>query len=130
MTSTNPTRNEKEELTEAQKKMQFDEKLNQMFRETSFDSFLKVPELRSVIVVFDYFRNLNDAEGISKGLWLHTSGNKDKPADSISGSIGATLAALFHMIDEQMQQHIYLTQELTELTKQVVAKKKELENLK
>ena len=130
MTSTNPTKNEKEELTEAQKKMQFDEKLNQIFREASHDGFLRVPELRSVVVVYDYFRDLNDAQNISKGMWLHTSGESSKPSDAISGRIGATLAALFHMIDEQMQQHMYLTRELTELTKQIVAKKKELEELK
>ena len=130
MTSTNPTKNEKEELTEAQKKMQYDEKLNQIFREASHDAFLRVPELRSIVVVYDYFRDLNDAENISKGMWLHTNGGSEKPADSISGSIGATLAALFHMIDDQMQQHMYLTQELTALTKQIVDKKKELEELK
>lgn len=130
MSSQNPTKSNEEELTEEQKKMYFDEKLNQIFREASHDAFLRVPELRSVVVVYDYFKDLNDADNISKGMWLHTSGNKDKPADSISGSIGATLAALFHMIDEQMQQHMYLTQELTNLTKQVVARKQELEGLK
>ena len=130
MSSQNPMKSNEEELTEEQKKMYFDEKLNQIFREASHDAFLRVPELRSVVVVYDYFKDLNDADNISKGMWLHTSGNKDKPADSISGSIGATLAALFHMIDEQMQQHMYLTQELTNLTKQVVARKQELEGLK
>lgn len=50
-----------------------------------------VPEIRSVVVVFDYFGALNDAE-ISKGLWL---GRKDPlPLDAVFGSLMQTQRVL------------------------------------
>lgn len=46
-----------------------------------------VPEIRSVVVVFDYFGPLNDAE-ICKGLWI---GRKEPlPLDAVFGSLMQT----------------------------------------
>jgi hypothetical protein len=109
-----------------QQKLMFDENLNQVFREACQSAFLKVPELRSVVVVFDYYRNLNDMEGISKGLWLHAEGGKSKPADSVVGSLGATLQAAAHILDEQMQLYTVLTNQLTEVSRALMEKQNEL----
>jgi len=109
-----------------QQKLMFDENLNQVFREACQSAFLKVPELRSVVVVFDYYRNLNDMDGISKGLWLHAEGGSVKPADSVAGSLGATLQAAAHILDEQMQLYVTLTNQLTEVSKALMEKRNEL----
>lgn len=120
------TQTEQPEITGEQKELLFDEKLNGIFRDAAQKSFLKVPELRSVVVVYDFFRNLNDTDGISKGMWLHTDGKAEKPADSIVGSVGATLQALAHMIDEQMQLYASLSNQILELSKTLADKKKEV----
>jgi hypothetical protein len=114
-------------LDDEQQKLMFDENLNQVFREACQKAFLQVPELRSVVVVYDYYRNLNDMEGISKGLWLHTEGGKTKPSDSVAGSLGATLQAAAHILDEQMQLYVTLTNQLTEVSKALMEKQNELE---
>lgn len=100
----------------------FDEQLNAVFRDTAHKAFLKVPELRSVVVIYDYYKDLNDASNINKGMWLHAEGSTEKPIDSVVGSIGATLQALAHMLDEQMRQHSNMTKELVELSQELVKK--------
>lgn len=124
--TTNQT-NTETPLDDEQQKLMFDEALNQVFREACQKAFLQVPELRSVVVVFDYYRNLNDMEGISKGLWLHAEGGSIKPADSVAGSLGATLQAAAHILDEQMQLYVTLTNQLTEVSKALMEKQNELE---
>lgn len=107
----------------------FDEKLNEIFRGASDKAFMQVPELRSVIVIYDYFKNLNDAENISKGMWLHTDGHKDhKPADSIVGSMGVTLQAFAHILDELMQLHNSLSKQLLDMSKEVAEKSNQAES--
>lgn len=123
--TTNQT-NTEETPSDEQQKLMFDEALNQTFREACNDAFLKTPELRSVVVVYDYYRNLNDMEGVSKGLWLHAEGGKDKPADSMAGSLGATLQAAAHILDEYMQLYVTLTNQLTEVSKALMEKQNEL----
>lgn len=112
-------------MDEEQQKMLFDEKLNSIFRDASQNAFLKIPELRSVVIVYDFFGKLNDAQGVNKGMWLHASGSGDKPADSIVGSAGATIQALAHMIDEQMAMYAKLSNELLEVSKALAKTKKE-----
>jgi len=123
MTS-NSTANEDEE----RQKLMFDESLNQAFRETCHQQFLDVPELRSVIVTYDYYRNLNDMPNISKGLWLSAEG-KDKPADAVAGSLGAVLQTSAEILDQLFQQYQTVQLQLTELSKAVREKQRELAEL-
>jgi len=104
----------------------FDEQLNRTFRDAAHKAFLQVPELRSVVIVYDFFKGLNDSPDINKGMWLHTEGKAEKPADSIVGSVGATLQALAHMLEEQMQLYSVLSNEILEVSKALAEKKKEL----
>lgn len=80
--------------------LMFDEEANRVFREAAKTAFLKVPELRSVVVVYDYFRNLNDIPEISKGMWLSSDGNTTKSSDSMMGSLGAMVQSTAHILDE------------------------------
>lgn len=109
-------------MTEENQDLLFDEQLNNQFRDTAHKAFLKVPELRSVVVIYDYYKDLNDAPGINKGMWLHAEGSTEKPVDSVVGSIGATLQALAHMLDEEMRQHSNMTQELVNISKELAEK--------
>jgi len=124
------TNGTEETLSDDQQKMLFEEKLQDFYRKTSDKAFLAVPELRSVVIVFDYKGKLNDAPGVNKGMWLHAEGGAEKPADSIVGSAGATIQALAHIIDEQMNLYSKLSNELLEVSKALVAKKQEAEDLK
>jgi hypothetical protein len=107
--------------------LMFFEKLDGFFRDASQRGFLSVPELRSVVIVYDFHGNLNDTPGIPKGMWLHSEGGAEKPADSITGSAGATIQALAHMLDEQMSLYTRLTTELVEVSKALVDAKNKLE---
>ena len=110
--------------------LMFDEKLNNMFRNTANGAFLKVPELRSVVVIFDYYRNLNDSPDVSKGLWLSAeSTGPEKTPDSILGSLGAVLQSAAHILDENFALHAKLQQELTTVSKELLEKKNELKTL-
>ena len=78
-----------------------------------------VPEVRSVVVIFDYFGALNDAE-ISKGLWL---GRKDPlPLDAVFGSLMQTQRVL-----EEQTIHAY--GQLQALRAAVVTETEQLKNL-
>jgi len=112
-----------------QEKLMFDEQLNQIFREACQSAFLKVPELRSAVVVFDFYRSLNDMDGISKGLWLAAEGGAIKTADSVTGSLGAMLQAAAHILDEQMQLYSTISVQLTEVSKSLLEKQRELKAL-
>jgi len=111
---------------EEKQNLMFDEKLNTLFRDTCDQAFLQTPELRSVVVVYDYYRNFNDMEGVKKGLWLHAEGGKDKPADSIVGSLGAMLQVSAEILDHQMQLYATLSNQLIEVSKALVEKQNEL----
>ena len=118
-----------EPLDPEQQLLMFDEKLNQKFRDTAHQAFLAVPELRSVVVVYDYFRNLNDMPNISKGLWLAAEGGSDKPLDAVAGSLGALLQSTAHVMDELFQRHQTLQNQLVEVSRAILEKKRELEQL-
>lgn len=111
-----------------QRAQRFDEEANAVFRAACNTAFLKVPELRSVVVTFDYYGPLNDTPDISKGIWLHAEG-KEKPLDSIAGSLGASLQNAAHIFDEMFSHYELLQSQLTELSKAVLDKQNELENL-
>lgn len=113
-----------------EQKLMFDERLNARFRDASHISFLDVPELRSIVVIYDYYRNLNDLPNVSKGLWLSAEGGPVKPIDSVMGSYGAILQSAAHILNELFQRHAELQQLLTELSKQILEKQKELTELK
>jgi len=109
-----------------QRALMFDERLNQGFREVAHKSFLEVPELRSIVVVYDYFRGLNDEPSITHGLWLSASGDPNKSLDAVVGSLGASLQSVAHIMDELFQRHQGLHAQLTALSQAVLDKKKEL----
>jgi hypothetical protein len=109
--------------------LMFDERLNQEFRQVADRAFLSVPELRSVIVVYDYYRNLNDLPDISKGLWLSSGGGRDKSADAVVGSLGALLQSTAHVLDTLFQQHQQLNTQLVRLSEQILEKRRELNQL-
>jgi hypothetical protein len=116
--------------SDEEQKLMFDEKLNNRFRDTAHQAFLSVPELRSVIVVYDYYRNLNDLPNVSKGLWLAAEGSKDKTVDSVMGSYGALLQSAAHILDELFQKHAELQLQLTEMSKALLEKKREIDSIK
>lgn len=112
-----------------QQKLMFDERLNARFREAAHLSFLNVPELRSIVVIYDYYRNLNDLPNVSKGLWLSAEGGPVKPIDSMMGSYGAVIQSAAHILNDLFQRHAELQLSLTELSKQILEKQKELAGL-
>lgn len=114
---------------EVEPKFMFDEKLNQKFRTAAHAAFLEVPELRSVVVVYDYYRNLNDMPDVSKGLWLSAEGGKEKPTDAIAGSLGSLLQSAAHILEDMFQRHQTMLTQLTEISKQILEKKNELSKL-
>jgi len=120
---TEPTQEEKQ-------KLMFDERLNARFREASHQAFLDVPELRSIVVIYDYYRDLNDMPDVSKGLWLSAEGGPVKPIDSMMGSYGAVIQSAAHILNDLFQRHAELQISLTELSKQILEKQKELAALK
>ncbi len=113
-----------------EQKLMFDEKLNARFRDAAHVSFLDVPELRSIVVIYDYYRNLNDLPNVSKGLWLSAEGGPVKPIDSMMGSYGAVIQSAAHILNDLFQRHAELQVSLTELSKQILEKQKELADLK
>lgn len=117
-------------MAEAPEPLMFDERLNAEFRDAAHRAFLKVPELRSVVVVYDYYRELNDAANVSKGLWLESSGETMKPVDAVVGSLGALLQSAAHVLDELFQRHNRLNNELVEVSRQILEKRHELETLR
>jgi hypothetical protein len=113
-----------------EQKLMFDERLNARFRDTAHISFLDVPELRSIVVIYDYYRNLNDLPNVSKGLWLSAEGGPVKPIDSMMGSYGAVIQSAAHILNDLFQRHAELQTSLTELSKQILEKQKQLAELK
>lgn len=110
------------------KQLLFDDKLSETFRAAAQKAFLQVPELRSVVIVYDFFKNLNDSPDINKGMWLHVDGKAQKPADSIVGSTGAMVQAFAHMIEEQMQLYSSLSSQILEASKELESLRKEIKN--
>ncbi len=77
----------------------FHERLEEKFRRTMEEALAEELEvLRSVCVVFDYAGPLNDADGITKVIWLGPNGQVTNPS-SIIGSAGNTLTAAAFMLD-------------------------------
>ncbi len=119
-----------ESNTPVEPPLMFDEKLNAVLRDAAHRAFLATPELRSVVVVYDYYRDLNDNPKVSKGLWLSASGGAQKPVDAVVGSLGALLQSAAHVLDELIQQHNHYNNQLVELSKQILEKRRELDNLR
>lgn len=106
-------------MTEStQNRLLFDEKANNIMRPAASQLLASIPELRSVVVVYDYHDKLNSVEGLSKGIWLSESGSNPRSPDAIVGSLGSTLQAAAHMIDELFQCRDNLQKEVTALAQQ------------
>ena len=100
----------------------FFDRLNDRFRRAAHEAFLQTPELRSVIVTYDYFGNLNDAPEVKKGIWLHCSGQESKPIDAVVGSFDVMLLNASQIMQE-------LVASRDRLVAECVAKSKELKEL-
>lgn len=109
-----------------QTKLLFDEKLNELFRPTANQAFTTCNELRSVLVIFDYYGALNDTPGVSKGLWLSADGNSPRATDSIVGSVGNTLQCLANMFDDMFARYQELQQRLVVVSQEVLEKEQQL----
>jgi hypothetical protein len=110
--------------------LMFDEALNTIFRDAIEAAFLTVPELRSVVVNYDYRRNLNDVPSLSKGMWLSADGNEQKTPDSMAGSLASLLQSAAHILDENFQMLAMLQVQLTEVSTKILEKQNELKALK
>lgn len=118
-----PTEDEKQPLM-------FDEKLDTLFRNAGHQALLTVPELRSVIVVYDYFRELNDVPDISKGVWLSAEGDAERPLDAVMGSFGVMLQGTAQILDSLFQRHAILQAELTRVSQELLDKYQKLARVK
>lgn len=86
-------------MAQTETKTMFHQRLEEKFRATMEEALAEELEvLRAVCVVFDYEEPLNDADGITKVIWLGPNGQVNNPA-SIIGSAGNTLTAAAFMLD-------------------------------
>lgn len=104
---------------ETESSLPFDEALQTNFQKLAQQSFLKCPELRSVVVVFDYNGKFNDFD-IKKGLWLANKGTKPDYA-SVVGSMRQTAAMLELQMTHLQALHALADKELEEKYKRLRA---------
>lgn len=71
--------------------LQFDQKLRELFYPVCRQALLMVPELRSVLVSFDFKGKLNDVDGVGKGIWLSDSGSADRTPAAVMGTLNVLL---------------------------------------
>lgn len=105
--------------------MMFDEKLKTLLADTCRVALLQVPELRSIIVGFDYRRNLNDSPTITKGLWVSGEGAK-KSADTVIGTLGVMVHVIANVVDASMSLQADISQQVTEVSRLLLERKTEL----
>ena len=106
----------------------FDEKLNDIFLSACQLAFLNVPEIRSIVVTYDYKKGLNESQNVGKGVWLSRSGS-EKAADEIVGSLQAVLQNSAHILDEAFRMQQTIQDQLLDLSKELLAAKKENANV-
>jgi len=112
---------------EQEKRLPFDEEIAARFKDTIHRCLTDFPELRSVIVAFDWAGNLNDAP-IKAGVWQGERGGVDSAA-GIVGSIQQTIKVMeqqflrLHKLEQAMRE------ELTVIGQELVRKKEELARL-
>lgn len=71
--------------------LQFDQKLQELFQPVCRQALLKVPELRSVLISFDFKGKLNDVDGVGKGIWLSDMGAADRSPAAVMGTLNVLL---------------------------------------
>lgn len=99
----------------------FDAHLVEMFRPTVAQAFVEHGDvLRSVVVSFDYYGALNDADGLSKGMWLGPFGQVNTP-DGIVGSAKVMVDALSVILNRAQQMIALLEQQMLDIQKQRLA---------
>jgi hypothetical protein len=102
--------------------MRFDQKLDDIFQPVCQHALNAVPELRSVLVIYDYHGALNDTPDISHGLWSNNSTeNQIKPVDVAMGSYGMVLQTAAEILDVLFAHHANMQTELTETSKKLLA---------
>jgi hypothetical protein len=110
-------------MSEQEPQQMFFDRLNEIFRRAAHEAFLATPELRSVVVSYDYFGSLNEAPEVKKGIWLHHSGQTQKPADAIVGSFDVMLLNASQIMAELVATRDRLVAECTEASKQLMKEK-------
>jgi hypothetical protein len=100
----------------------FDQLLAELYQDTTHKAFLKAPELRSVLVMFDYSGNLNNEDGVAHGLWVTRDEEKGKSVVSTIGSLGVLLQTSSHLFDLLVQKHAELTGAITQISKEIAEK--------
>jgi hypothetical protein len=101
----------------------FFDRLNEIFRQAAHAAFLATPELRSVVISYDYFGTLNEASEVKKGIWLHHSGQAQKPVDAIAGSFDVMLLNATQILAELVATRDRLVAECTQASKQLMKEK-------
>lgn len=108
--------------------LMFDQKLKTLLSEACRAALLQVPELRSVVVGFDYRGGLNDAPTITKGLWISGEGSK-KSADTVVGTLGMMVHMLANIVDASMDLHANIAQQITEASRLLLERRNELDRI-
>ncbi len=108
----------------------FHEPVDELFRAAAQSAFLKSPELRTVCTIYDWHGGLNDAEGISKGVWLGEQGGPNKPIDSVVGTAKAMLTAFAHVVTEMMEQVGAMENHAVSLSEEILKLESRLAELK
>lgn len=87
------------------------------------------PDLRSVLVVFDWKGALNDARGVIKGLWAGEDGGVPADPAAVFGTAQNTIGALAEVMARAIHVEDLARGRLKEVAAQVEAKRKELAKL-
>lgn len=98
----------------------FDRRAEAEFRKAAAAAFAACPELRSVGVVFDFYGRLNDAAGVSHGVWLDDAGGPPRAGDAVMGSVFATLRHLGRQMEAAVDLAVALRDDVTALTAEAV----------
>jgi len=102
--------------------MKFDQALNDIFEPVCRHALDAVPELRSILVIYDFHGALNDTPDISHGLWssINPQGQM-KPVDVAMGSYGMVLQTAAEILDVLFAHHANMHTELIETSKKLLA---------
>lgn len=101
----------------------FDERIERIFRPTVSEALVREPELRSVVVIYDFHGPFNDVDGVRKGLWVSGDGSGPKPIDAVVGSLRNTLQCAAEMLNELFMTHAQLSDEILKMSQTILQEK-------
>jgi len=97
----------------------FDQRLARIFQEAGLRAFTSVPELRSVMVVFDYYGALGSTDGVIKSAWLGPEGGASKSPATVLGTATGLINALSHVLDQGVSLRDVLAAEYERLLQEI-----------